>query len=220
MITDSIQSCIVVIKEKQDVLRNKQSYEDYQKSLASLSKECQSLESSLDTLDSIKKYKISDSPLLNYGTKTDLLNAIDQCGEALANGRLSKEAIQVFGSHTKQLQRELAASWKMCAGHYAEGVTGYLGIIQGFTDNPKEVDELRTRIGNLANGDPAPTAVKKLSADVTQANAIISKFSLKPEIEVFLKKVAAKRATVSDLSPEVLNWLSDQKLLEKLKLSF
>ena len=220
MITDSIQSCISVIKQKQDVLRNKQSYEDYQKALASLSKECQSLGGSLDTLDSIEKYKISNSPLLNNGIKTELLNAIDQCGEALANGQLSKEAIQVFGSHTKQLQRELTASWKMYAGHYAEGVTGYLGIIQGFTDNPKEVDELRTRIGNLANGDPTPTAAKKLSADVTQANAIISKYSLKPEIEVFLKKVAAKQATVSDLSPEVLNWLSNQKLLEKLKLSF
>ena len=220
MITDSIQSCIFVIKQKQDVLRNKQSYEDYQKALASLSKECQSLGGSLDTLDSIEKYKISNSPLLNNGIKTELLNAIDQCGEALANGQLSKEAIQVFGSHTKQLQRELTASWKMYAGRYAEGVTGYLGIIQGFTDNPKEVDELRTRIGSLANGDPTPTAAKELSADVTQANAIISKFSLKPEIEAFLQKVAAKEATVADLNPTVISWLDSQNLLAKLKIAF
>ena len=82
------------------------------------------------------------------------------------------------------------------------------------------MDELKSRIGNTVNGDPSPASAKKLSADVAQANVIISKFSLKPEIEAFLKKVAAKKATVSDLSPEVLNWLSDQKLLEKLKLSF
>ncbi len=220
MITDSIQSCISAVKQKQDALRSKQSFEEYQKTLALLSVECQNLERSLDTIDSIEKNKISDAPVLDDGTKKELLEAIDDCGIALENGQLGKEGVQVFGSRTKQLQRDLTAVWKVCATQYADGVTGYLGIVQGFADSPKEVDELRTRIGNLAIGDPTPTAAKKLSVDVAQANAIISRFSLKPEIEAFLKKVAAKKAAVSDLSPEVLNWLSDQKLLEKLKLSF
>ena len=220
MITDSIQSCISAVKQKQDALRSKQSFEEYQKILALLSVECQNLERSLDTIDSIEKNKISDSPLIDNGTKMELLEVIDDCGIALENGQLGKEGVQVFGSRTKQLQRDLTATWKVCASHYAESVTGYLGIVQGLTDKPKEVDELKARIGNTVNGDPSAASAKKLSADIAQANVIISKFSLKPEIEVFLKKVAAKKATVSDLSPEVLNWLSDQKLLEKLKLSF
>lgn len=220
MITDSIQSCISAIKQKQDALRSKQSFEEYQKILALLSVECQNLERSLDTIDGIEKNKISDLPLLDNGTKIELLEAIDDCGIALENGQLGKEGVQVFGSRTKQLQRDLTTTWKECATRYADSVTGYLGIVQGLTDRPKEVDELKSRIGNTVNGDPSPASAKKLSADVAQANAIISKFSLKPEIEAFLKKVAAKKAAVSDLSPEVLNWLSDQKLLEKLKLSF
>ena len=220
MITDSIQSCISAVKQKQDALRSKQSFEEYQKTLALLSVECQNLERSLDTIDGIEKNKISDLPLLDNGTKIELLEAIDDCGIALENGQLGKEGVQVFGSRTKQLQRDLTTTWKECATRYADSVTGYLGIVQGLTDRPKEVDELKSRIGNTVNGDPSPASAKKLSADVAQANAIISKFSLKPEIEAFLKKVAAKKAAVSDLSPEVLNWLSDQKLLEKLKLSF
>lgn len=220
MITDSIQSCISAVNQKQDALRSKQSFEEYQKTLALLSVECQNLERSLDTIDSIEKNKMSDSPLLDNGTKMELLEAINDCGIALENGQLGKEGVQVFGSRTKQLQRDLTTTWKECATRYADSVTGYLGIVQGLTDKPKEVDELKARIGNTVNGDPSAASAKKLSADIAQANVIISKFSLKPEIEVFLKKVAAKKATVSDLSPEVLNWLSDQKLLEKLKLSF
>ncbi len=220
MITDSIQSCISAVKQKQDALRSKQSFEEYQKTLASLSMECQNLERSLDTIDSIEKYKITDSPMLDGGMKSELLDAIDECGNALENGQLNKETVQVFGSRTKQLQRDLATSWKMCAAHYAEGAAGYLGIVQGLSDNPKEVDELKTRIGNLVNGDPSQTSAKKLSADVAQANTIISRFSLKPEIEVFLKKVAAKQATVADLTPTVINWLNSQKLLAKLKIAF
>lgn len=220
MITDSIQSCISAVKQKQDALRSKQSFEEYQKTLASLSVECQNLERSLDTIDSIEKNKISDLPLLDNGTKTELLEAIDDCGIALENGQLGKEGVQVFGSRTKQLQRDLTAAWKVCATHYADSVTGYLGIVQGLTDRPKEVDELKSRIGNTVNGDPSPASAKKLSADVAQANAIISRYSLKPEIESFLRKVAFKQATVADLTPTVISWLDAQNLLTKLKIAF
>ena len=220
MITDSIQSCISAVKQKQDALRSKQSFEEYHRTLALLSQECQSLERSLDTIDSIEKNKISDSPLIDNGTKMELLEAIDDCGIALENGQLGKEGVQVFGSRTKQLQRDLTATWKECATRYADSVTGYLGIVQGLTDRPKEVAYLRDQIIKLASSDPTVIATKKLAADVAQANGIISHFSLKPEIEVFLKKVSSKTATVKDVTPEVLSWLESQKLVDKLRVSF
>ena len=220
MITDSIQSCISAVKQKQDALRSKQSFEEYQKTLASLSMECQNLERSLDTIDSIEKHRITDSPMLDGGMKSELLNAIDECGNALENGQLSKETVQVFGSRTKQLQRDLASSWKECAAHYAESATGYLGIVQGLSDNPKEVLELRDGISKLASSDPTVMSAKKIAADVARANSIISQFSLKPEIEVFLRKVSSKTATVKDVSPEVLSWLESKQLVDKLRVSF
>lgn len=220
MITDSIQSCISAVNQKQDALRSKQSFEEYQKTLALLSVECQNLERSLDTIDSIEKNKISDSPLLDNGTKMELLEAINDCGIALENGQLGKEGVQVFGSRTKQLQRDLTTTWKECATRYADSVTGYLGIVQGLTDRPKEVADLRDQIIKLASSDPTVIATKRLAADVAQANGIISQFSLKPEIEVFLKKVSSKTATVKDVTPEVLSWLENQKLVDKLRVSF
>lgn len=220
MITDSIQSCISAVKQKQDALRSKQSFEEYQKTLALLSVECQNLERSLDTIDSIEKNKISDMPLLDNGTKTELLEAIDDCGIALENGQLGKESVQVFGSRAKQLQRDLTAAWKVCATHYADSVSGYLGIVQGLTDRPKEVADLKDQIIKLASSDPTVVATKRLASDVAQANGIISQFSLKPEIEVFLKKVSSKTATVKDVTPEVLSWLESKKLVDKLRVSF
>lgn len=220
MITDSIQSCISAVNQKQDALRSKQSFEEYQKTLALLSVECQNLERSLDTIDSIEKNKISDSPPLDNGTKMELLEAINDCGIALENGQLGKEGVQVFGSRTKQLQRDLTTTWKECATRYADSVTGYLGIVQGLTDRPKEVADLRDQIIKLASSDPTVIATKRLAADVAQANGIISQFSLKPEIEVFLKKVSSKTATVKDVTPEVLSWLENQKLVDKLRVSF
>lgn len=159
-------------------------------------------------------------PLLDNGTKTELLEAIDDCGIALENGQLGKESVQVFGSRAKQLQRDLTAAWKVCATHYADSVSGYLGIVQGLTDRPKEVADLRDQIIKLTSSDPTVVATKRLASDVTQANGIISQFSLKPEIEVFLRKVSSKTATVKDVTPEVLSWLESKKLVDKLRVSF
>ena len=63
-------------------------------------------------------------------------------------------------------------------------------------------------------------SAKKIAADVARANSIISQFSLKPEIEVFLRKVSSKTATVKDVSPEVLSWLESKQLVDKLRVSF
>ena len=220
MITNSIQSCISAINQKRDAQKNKQSFEEYKKTLAALSVECQSLSFALDTADGIKKHKISTESMLSSETKSDLLDSIDQCGIGLEDGKLTEETVQSLRLQTKQLQNDLITSWKVISAHYAEGVTGYLGIVQGFSDSPADVEALRIRIQKLTTESPSAEAAKKLSIDVSQANTIIAQFSLKPEVEVFLRKVASREASAADLTPNVLEWLQEQKLLSKLRISF
>lgn len=220
MITDSITSCISAITQKKATVEKKQSADEFQKTLVSLSTECQRLSQSLDIIQGMVDYQIADSAFIDAGLKNELLGAVGQFGEGLEGGQLSKENVQVFSSNVKQLSKDVSAAWRECSSHYATGVSGYLGIIQGLSDNPKEVDELNSGIAKLLANNPSPSSAKKLSADVTQAKKIIARFSLKPEIEAFLKKVASKQATVKDLSPSVIAWLEDQKLLAKLKIMF
>lgn len=220
MVTDSITCCISAITQKKTIVEKKQSADEFQKALVSLSLECQLLSQSLEILQEMKDHHIANSAIIDGGLKNELLGAISQFGEGLEGGQLSKENVQVFSSNVKQLSKDISAAWKDYSSHYATGVSGYLGIIQGLSDNPKEIEELNARIAKLTANDPSLSSAKKLSADVTQAKEIIDHFSLKPEIEAFLRKVASKQATVKDLSPIVIAWLEDQKLLVKLKISF
>lgn len=68
--------------------------------------------------------------------------------------------------------------------------------------------------------DPSIKAAKSLVSDVTEAKQITEEFSLNPEIEDFLKKVSSQRATVNDLTPNVLIWLKGKNLTGKLKIRF
>ena len=63
-------------------------------------------------------------------------------------------------------------------------------------------------------------SVQALLTDVSKAKEIIARFSIEPEIEIFLKKVSAQQATVFDLATEVLSWLKNQGLTGKLKVYF
>lgn len=220
MIIDSINACVTAINQKKTTLQKKQSADEFQKTLASLSKECQRLGNLLDILNGMKNSHIADSSTLDSELKSELLEAIDRCGEELENGPLSKENVQVFGVRTKQLEKELSAAWKSCSLRYSEGVSGYLGIIQGLSDNPQEIKKLQDEIAKLTTDAPTPDSVQKLSSDVTRAKAIVERFSIKPEVEAFLKKVASKQATVTDLSPNVMTWLKKQGLLMKLRITF
>ena len=69
-------------------------------------------------------------------------------------------------------------------------------------------------------GNPSIKAVNSLVSYVAEAKQIIDQFSLNPEIEDFLKKVSSQRATVLDLTPNVMVWLKEKNLTSKLRIKF
>ena len=93
-------------------------------------------------------------------------------------------------------------------------------MIGDLSDNPTRSKELADNIGKLVSSDPTIKGIKQLVSDVTEAKKIVEAFSLNPEIERFLQKVSAKKATIVDLSPNVLTWLEEKNLTNKLHIRF
>ena len=110
--------------------------------------------------------------------------------------------------------------WPDASLKYSEGSKGYLSMIGGLSNDPKRAKELADNITKTVAGDPSIKAVKSLVSDVAEAKQITDEFSLNPEIENFLKKVSSQRATVFDLSPNILTWLNEKNLTSKLKIRF
>lgn len=93
-------------------------------------------------------------------------------------------------------------------------------MISGLTQDPKKSKELGERITKTVAGGLSISAINSLVSDVKEAKAITDSFSLSQSIEDFLKKVSSQQATITDLTPEVMQWLKDKKLLSKLKVRF
>lgn len=128
--------------------------------------------------------------------------------------------VNAISANLKTAQAELAAAWSRDAVTFADGAKGYLTIICGLTDDPKSVRELAKSIGDIMVSPVSRKQINALVSKVDEANKITSNFPLKPEIEVFLKKVSAQRASIADLTPNILEWLREHKLREKFKVNF
>lgn len=55
---------------------------------------------------------------------------------------------------------------------------------------------------------------------VSRGKDIVDNLHLDEEVEKFINKVKMQKATVSDLTPHILEWLKDNNLMNTMKVRF
>jgi len=93
-------------------------------------------------------------------------------------------------------------------------------MLGGLSTDPKHARDLVNDITAICNGPLTSNGISSLVSDVKEAKAITDAFSVNPEIELFLKKVSSMQASIVDLTPNVLSWLKEKGLMNKLKIRF
>ena len=220
MITESMTRCISAIQKKRRAQESKLSLDAQTAALAQLDNVCKQTKSLLECCAAIQSSGISNQPPFSEGTRQELIDSISSCGNAVSEHALSKDTVHVLSSTVKRASNEVHQEWLTQGASYAESSRGYLSLIAGLTADPKGARALAARISELCSGTPTVRNVHALTSDISKAKEIISRFSIQPEIEAFLKKVAAQQATVYDLTPEILAWLKEHGLTGKLKVNF
>ena len=220
MLTDTISSCVSAIQSKKAAADRKKSLDEYQAALQKLNVTCTTIDNIQNCVSALKTSGICTAAIFNNTTRSEILEAISSCGQGLAEGSLGNDSVASLQSAVKAAGTEINALWQRVAPSYSEGTAGYLAMIAGLTDNPKEAKELSEKIISTGALNISVKNINALSEDVRKAKHITDNFSLKPNIEAFLKKVSSGKASVEDLSPEVQDWLNAKGLKKKLKISF
>lgn len=220
MLTDTISSCVSAIQNKKAAADRKKSLDEYQAALQKLNVTCVIIDNIQDCVSALKISGICTTAIFNDTTQSDILEAISSCGQGLAEGSLGNDSVSSLQSAAKAAATEINALWQNAASSYSEGTAGYLAMIAGLTDNPKEAKDLSEKILSTSTLNVSVKSINTLAEDVRKAKYITDNFSLKPNIESFLKKVSSGQASVDDLSPEVQEWLNAKGLKKKLKISF
>ena len=208
------------IRKKQNAQAIKKAQDDYDKTLNKLVLNIQAVGNILDCIDQIGAQGISTAPIVDSATKNDLLSCIDDCGQGLSEGTLESATVDVFGIRQEALKKHLEDSWHGIAERYAAGLPGFLKTVGAISADPALAEKLSQEIIALVEGKPTKKAINELVTSTQRAKAIAEGYSLTAEVRGFLDKVKAGRANLSDLTPEIQQWIRIHQLEGKFRIGF
>lgn len=220
LLTETIKNSTSAIKKRRAAIESKQHAETYAKALVLLAQTSERIQDTLNCAEIMKSKGIISVPMIDENTRNELLECISDCGNGVSEMRLTLETVKLLQGKGDAVAKQMKLVWQDAAQKYSDGSKGYLSMIGGLSNDPKRARDLAEKITRTVEGPPSVQAVNKLVSDVTEAKQIAEQFSLNPEIEGFLKAVSSQRATVLDLTPNVMAWLKEKDLLTKLKIRF
>lgn len=220
LLTETIKNCTSAISSRRTAQEKKNSAEDYSRALARLSEASGVLEDAFNCAAELRSKGIIKQPWMTQQTRDELMECINDCGKGVFEGALTVDLANVLKTKSVAIADKIDTTWKNAASEYAEGIKGYLSMIGGISSDPQHAKDLLDSIDKTVNGALSILAVNKLLSDVAEAQKIVETFSLNSEVEVFLKKVSSHQATVVDLTPNVLTWLEENGLIDRLKIRF
>ncbi|MEH7238855.1 hypothetical protein [Bacillus sp. JJ1562] len=144
--------------------------------------------------------------------------------EELSKGgleKVNKDEILAFSRPFKTLDDELKMSWINYVHNKNQDTIRLLKQMKNIVSNPQEIDQLVSELTKFENRWPITTnLVNRYDELHDSAKKIISDMKASEGIQEFIGKVAANQATLDDLSDEVILWLRQQQLTNKLVIKF
>lgn len=125
---------------------------------------------------------------------------------------------------TKDLEEKSVVykeKWNSFATSVMEDATRTLHSIRGLVENKEEIDDVITSLRKISQLWPVTeknvTYFDKLLQD---AKSKVSRLQVSTSIQQFLEKVANQQASLSDITPEIRDWLTQQDFSKNLTISF
>ena len=174
----------------------------------------------VEVIQSIEASGIT-SAVLTGEQLENLKRCIEICGEKTDNSTLSTADVSALSSTFSTCQLAAEQIWKARAAEKADGVCSSLSYLKDLLPNRANTEELLKKLSAGKNSLPkSGQSVCDFLSDVDGAQKLVNSLKLDAEIETFIAKVRAQRATLTDLNDHVLDWIKKNHLTDKLKIRF
>lgn len=154
---------------------------------------------------------------------TGIINKINVMLAALQNGSElpKKNMVNQLSSEVKELEKELKAAWQEYVLSTTRNSLGVLESIKGILNDSSKIDDAIKKLLRIQKKWPvADKTFQDLAGALEEARQIIQDLNAGEEVQKFLELVSSMKARVSDLKPEILDWLEKQSLTNNLEITF
>ena len=225
MLRETIESSIAALDRSRNAQARQNAEKNLTAALMSLERCIQNLKKILSGLDAFQASEIARNPVLTEDARSELLDRISKCGKAVYQSDshavdLTKEDVVYLEQSVKEIKSEFDRVWKSDGQAFLEGPAGYLAIIRGLMDDPARARVLEQAALEAIKGEPDRKSVADMEEYVGEMRKLAERFPLDHHVEIFLKKVSDRQATLEDVSPEIAAWLDRNRLKKKIRVSF
>lgn len=168
-------------------------------------------------IESYRIMKIMDSVIVNGNEIAELKSITDQINNTFETKQVINPA------NISNAIKKLNARWKEAWEEYSEELTkemiDQLEIFYLVCNNKKEMRDIIMSIKAIKEWPLNENNYKKYSSNIDKAHKQIENVHFDAEIEVFLRKLKDRTATLLDLNDKILAWIRENNLNNNILLT-
>ncbi|MBQ7738463.1 MAG: hypothetical protein IJT59_02250, partial [Desulfovibrionaceae bacterium] len=146
--------------------------------------------------------------------------SIAECGNACREMELSETHVNALAAVISKYTAQVELVWKSAASEKAAPIESYLNALMSLLDKKGEAQMVLNALHEGVKATPSSEAIETLSQNLEKAQRIADGYKLTPAIKSFLDKVRDGKATFGDITEEVYEWICQENMSRRIRLSF
>lgn len=161
--------------------------------------------------------------VISQETRGKVIGLLKSSYDAVSRGLIQESTANYLQKEVFNIKKAILQEWSNYYHRVADQKINMLQTIKGIAPEREKVDYASNKIKLGASWDFKQDNLDKMEKGLQEADEIINSLGFGEdgaEILVFLKKVASGKASVYDLTTDILNWLKENNMTSKLAVSF
>lgn len=161
--------------------------------------------------------------VISQETRDRVIGLLKSSSDAVSRGLIQESTANYLQKEVFAIKKAILQEWSDYYHRVADQKINMLQTIKGIAPEREKVDYASNKIKQGASWDFKQDNLDKMEKGLQEADEIINSLGFGEdgaEILAFLKKVASGKASVHDLTPDILNWLMENNMTSKLAISF
>lgn len=151
-----------------------------------------------------------------------LKSFLGACDKIIQVGAANNATTQYISSETKKLYAVIGQEWAEYYSQATANILSLLDTVKGIIPDESKAIYAANKIKKAATWNTTVDNYNYLKQGITEADQILEDLDLDKDSEIlaFLRLVSTGKATILNLTDEILDWLNKEKLAGKIYLKF
>lgn len=219
MLIDTLNECIVdmkAVKEKETVSADtkKQALADYNfKQLVLTLKQM---------IDEVNLAVENSDFVPSANVVSALKSFLNSCDKIVQEGAANSATTQYISAELKKLYVVIGQEWVSYYESATTNILSLLNTVKGIIPDENMAIYSANKIKKAANWNKTIENYDYLKQGISEADKILDELGLEEDSEIlsFLKLVSDGKATIMDLTDDILEWIKKENLADKIYISF